>query len=289
MPRHLNCTPPASTTPLTASPQCNERERRDTIVPGMSGSLAKWDRRIGRANELAARHPFAAEALSFYARIADFQKSFYAGLDGHAGSLRGGLDLSVLLPWLPPYLALIEEIAPPPLARSAAEVGSDVLGEFWRGSEELPAAESLIAWTFLQPYAESIADQTSDQVGPVGTQAALCPLCSRRPQVGVLRQLGDGGKRSLICSLCATEWEYRRIVCPACGEEDVNKLPVYVAEELGHVRVEACDTCGHYIKTGDLTKDGRAVPVVDELAAIPLSLWASENGYTKLSPNLLGL
>jgi FdhE protein len=255
----------------------------------MSRSLAKWDRRIGRANELAARHPFAAEALGFYARIAGFQKSLYAALEGQqAGSLRGGLELSVLLPWFPPYLSLIADIAPPPLARSAAELRSDVLEEFWRGSEQLPAAEALIAWTFLQPYAENIADR-ADQAGPVETQAALCPLCSRRPQVGVLRQLGDGGKRSLICSLCATEWEYRRIVCPACGEEDVNKLPVYVAEELGHVRMEACDTCRHYIKTVDLTKDGRAVPVVDELAAIPLSLWASENGYTKLSPNLLGL
>ncbi|HEX3130392.1 MAG TPA: formate dehydrogenase accessory protein FdhE [Thermoanaerobaculia bacterium] len=254
----------------------------------MSRSLAKWDRRIERANELAARHPFAAEALSFYARIAGFQKSFYGGLEGHLegspGSLRGGLDLSVLRPWFPRYLSLIADIAPPPLARSAAELRSDVLEEFWAGGE-LPAAESLIAWTFLQPYAERIADQA----GPVETQSALCPLCSRRPQVGVLRQLGDGAKRSLICSLCATEWEYRRIVCPACGEEDVNKLPVYTAEDLGHVRVEACDTCRHYIKTVDLTKDGRAVPVVDELAAIPLSLWASENGYTKLSPNLLGL
>jgi FdhE protein len=194
------------------------------------------------------------------------------------------LDLSVLLPWFPPYLSLIAEIAPPPLARSAAELGSDVLAEFWAG-EQLPAAEALIAWTFLQPYAEHLADQA----GPAETQAALCPLCSRRPQVGVLRQMGDGAKRSLICSLCATEWEYRRIVCPACGEEEVSKLPVYVAEELPHVRVEACDTCRHYIKTVELTKDGRAVPVVDELAAIPLSLWASEKGYTKLSPNLLGL
>lgn len=262
------------------------------MAPGMSRSR-KWDRRIERANELAARHPFAAEALSFYARIAGFQKSLYAGLEGTSGSLRGELDLLVLLPWFPPYLSLIADIAPPPLARSAAELRSDVLEELWRGSEQLPAAESLIAWTFLQPYAEGIADQAADQAtdqaGPVETQSALCPLCLRRPQVGVLRQLGDGGKRSLICSLCATEWEYRRIVCPACGEEDVNKLPVYVAEELGHVRVEACDTCGRYIKTVDLTKDGRAVPVVDELAAIPLSLWASENGYTKLSPNLLGL
>ena len=246
--------------------------------------LRKWDRRIERANELVARHPFAAEALAFYSRIAGFQKSLYARLEGTPGSLRGDLELSVLLPWFPPFLSLIEEAAPPPLAQSAAELSAGVLAEFWRGGQ-LTAAEALIAWTFLQPYAEHLADQA----GPAETQTALCPLCSRRPQVGVLRQLGDGAKRSLICSLCATEWEYRRIVCPACGEEDVNKLPVYVAEELGHVRVEACDTCRHYIKTIDLTKDGRAVPVVDELAAIPLSLWASENGYTKVIPNLLGL
>jgi formate dehydrogenase maturation protein FdhE len=37
----------------------------------------------------------------------------------------------------------------------------------------------------------------------------------------------------------------------------------------------------HYIKTIDLTKNDRAVSVVDELMAIPLSLWAAENGYTK--------
>ena len=29
-----------------------------------------------------------------------------------------------------------------------------------------------------------------------------------------------------------------------------------------------------------MTKNGKAVPVVDELAAIPVSLWAQENGYT---------
>jgi len=255
----------------------------------MSGSLAKWNRRIERADELAAAHPFAAEALRFYAGIADFQKSLYAGLEGTPGSLRGGLEVSVLLPWFPPFLSLIERIAPPPLARSAAELSADrssvILEEFWRAGEQLTDAEVLISWTFLQPYAEYLADQAE----PAETQAALCPRCSRRPQTGVLRQQGDGAKRSLICSLCATEWEYRRIVCPACGEENVDKLPIYVAEELGHVRVEACDTCRHYIKTIDLTKDGRAIPVVDELAAIPLSLWASENHYTKVSPNLLGL
>jgi len=234
--------------------------------------------------------------LHFYGRIAVFQKSLYASLEAGkgTGALRGDLELPRLLPHLPPFLALIESIAPLPLAQAAAELksGRDVLEEFWRhgrqGTATLTDAEALPAWTFLQPYAEHLADH-SEPTQTQETTPALCPLCSSRPHVGVLRQQGDGGKRSLICALCATEWDYRRIVCPACGEESVDKLPVYTAEELPHVRVEACDTCHHYIKTIDLTKDGRAVPVVDELAAIPLSLWAGENGYMKVSANLLGL
>jgi hypothetical protein len=90
----------------------------------MSRSLAKWDRRIERANELAATHSFAAEALRFYARIASFQKSLYTGLEAGSsppGSLRDGLELTILLPWFAPFLSLIEGIAPPPLAQSAAE------------------------------------------------------------------------------------------------------------------------------------------------------------------------
>jgi FdhE protein len=64
---------------------------------------------------------------------------------------------------------------------------------------------------------------------------------------------------------------------------------VYVAEEFPHVRVEACDTCHVYLKAIDMTKDGLASPEVDELAAVPLDLWAAGRGYAKLQTNLLGL
>ena len=100
-------------------------------------------------------------------------------------------------------------------------------------------------------------------------------------------QQGDGGRRSLTCSFCLAEWPFRRIVCAACGEEDYSKLPVFTAAELPHVRVECCDTCKSYIKTVDLTRNGLAVPLVDEMAAIPLDLWAQERGYQKLQPNLM--
>jgi FdhE protein len=138
----------------------------------------------------------------------------------------------------------------------------------------------------LQPFYEYRASQRPVELG--GEKAA-CPFCGERPQVGVLRGEGDGAKRSLICSLCSTEWDFRRLLCPSCGEEAPEKLPVYLAEEIPYIRVEACDTCHTYIKAVDLSKNGLAVPLVDELATVSLSLWAQEHEYTKLQVNLLGM
>jgi FdhE protein len=102
--------------------------------------------------------------------------------------------------------------------------------------------------------------------------------------VGVLRGEGDGAK-----GLCDLEWSYRRLICANCGEEDKEKLSVFVAAGIEHVRVEACDTCRTYLKSVDLTKDGFAVPVVDEIATVALNLWADEQGYTKIETNVLGM
>jgi FdhE protein len=267
----------------------------------------KWDVRIRRACELAAAHPFAAEGLYFYERLARFQKSLYAEIEAVSGrskvhrfpgALRREFDPFLLLPRFSPFLSRIAQVAPSPLSRFAVELAAqsdgrrqEILMKFWEGGSgsqvDLEPAETLLSWIFLQPYAEYLADHT-EWTAP-SSRPSVCPLCGGKPQVGALRPEGDGGKRSLICSLCATEWDYRRIVCPACGEEDVHKLAVYSAKEFSHVRVEACDGCHSYIKTIDLTKDGHAVPVVDELATTPLNLWAIEHGYLKLQNNFLGI
>jgi FdhE protein len=266
----------------------------------------KWEARIRRAEDLASSHPFASEGLHFYSGVAKAQKQLYARIEAACGtemrtrpqgSLRGEFDSSLLLPLFPFFLSRIEEDAPGPLSQAAHELKAGdanrwqgLLFEFWQDAEgrmDLEPAEELIAWTFLQPYAEYLADHTRQY--PIHATPSQCPVCAAKPQVGVLRPEGDGAKRSLICALCAHEWEYRRIVCPSCGEENPHKLAVYTAEEFGHVRVEACETCHSYIKTVDLSKNGLALPVVDELATIPLNLWATEHGYTKLQINLLGI
>jgi hypothetical protein len=44
--------------------------------------------------------------------------------------LRGELELSILLPRFAPFLSLIEDVAPSPLAQSAAEMKAEEVG--WR-------------------------------------------------------------------------------------------------------------------------------------------------------------
>ena len=266
----------------------------------------EYDARIRRAERLSSEHTFAAEFLDFYKHVAAFQKTLRANIaaasetksrSAPAAELRDPLDLTVLLPHFRGFLSLIEQHAPSALGKSAHQMSllpSDSwvasLEAYWEHAgkydQQVGALAQFLARAFLQPYAESRAAQTPR--APQVVTVRVCPLCGSRPLMGVLRVEGDSGKRFLLCSFCSEEWEFRRIHCPTCGEEVEGKLPVYVAEQLPHIRVEACDTCKFYLRTVDLTKDGHAIPLVDDLAAIPLTLWAHEKGYSRLQPNLLG-
>ena len=65
--------------------------------------------------------------------------------------------------------------------------------------------------------------------------------------------------------------------------------PEEVAEGLPHLRAEACESCRRYLITVDLRREPPAVPVVDELAALPIDLYMQERGFSKIAPNLMGV
>lgn len=272
---------------------------------------ANWDRRISRANELTSSFPSAAEGLRFYSRLATFQKGLYEQIEKSLSDsrtifsdrpLRDELDLFLLLPKFPLFLSTIGQIAPRPLAEIAGTLAQKgpagwqhAIETFWHGDsnariDDLKSngadSDRLLAWIFLQPYAEYLADHR--ELETVQGTPRTCPICGGNPIVGVLRPEGDGSKKFLICMLCAHEWAFRRIYCPACGEEREPQLAYYSAFEIAHVRVDVCDTCHTYLKTVDLTKSGLAIPVVDEVATLPLDLWARQHGYEKLQVNLVG-
>jgi len=261
-----------------------------------------WQRRIQRAKQLAIKYPFAAEILGFYAQVAGFQEDFYRRVEGttqrplEAGHESiGPPELPDLIGNFKPFLSLVEKAGPVALAALARDLQasspqswSELLDASWNTAESTSEApENFLASAFLQPYAEFVRSRLA--LKSEGYTHPLCPFCNRRPGLGVLRQQGDGARRSLMCSFCLAEWEFRRIVCAGCGEENNAKLPVYTASDFDYIRVECCDTCHTYLKTVDLTKDGLAEPIVDEMAAVPLDLWAQEHGYVKLQSNLMGM
>jgi len=286
----------------------------------------KWDRRIARARELAEIYPFARQILLFYSQLTDFQKSSYlqfpsACVSGDSTQSRLPAELdevalgSLETRWRP-FLAMMEGAAPKALAdfarglnASGRDAASCLLRAAWptnhaTGPGELQAPlasaqpaparqagctpfERLCAHAFLQPLAEFLADRA--ELAAPSDRRPFCPYCGSPPLVGVLRPEGEGAKRSLVCSFCRTEWDYVRIACPVCDERREDKLCVYTAPKFDTVRVEACDTCRAYIITVDLTRSGLAVPEVDALAAIPLTLWADETGYQKVTRSVLCL
>lgn len=240
--------------------------------------MKRYDARIARATELAEKHPAARELLVFYRELALFQKCVFDQVDS--------TEIRDLARHFPALLELVRRSGKAKLAELAdGKLNEDLLLRGWQNELEDPV-ERFYARVLLQPFGEYLASRGVVDVAAAGP---VCPFCNARPVAAVLRGEGDGGKRSLLCSICSTEWQFRRMLCPNCGEEDKEKLPVYTASLFVHVRVEACESCKTYIKAIDLTRDGHAVPVVDEIATVALSIWAEERGYAKLESNLLGL
>lgn len=255
-----------------------------------------WATRIDRARELQRQLPAAADLLRFYLTVLQFQRELARTPVREIVSglvLREQIDVSLAVGRLPALLALIAESAPEILAAHAKalqKAGPERLHELFQHALSSPASvqgetDNFFARACLQPLAENLQSQLPrdpDYAAP------LCPACGGFPQLSVLRPEGEGALRWLQCSFCLREWLFRRIVCPWCGEEDKEKLPYYSAQECPYVRVEACDSCRRYLKAVDLSVDGRAVPIVDEVALAVLDVWAADHGYTKIAQNLMG-
>lgn len=258
-----------------------------------------WERRIERAERLAAANEAAQELLIFYGELLRAQKAIYEFLRSRRDWLPSGVledDLKTIRAGVPILLHAVEargnaaliEAARELMRASETEIDAMLLGQ-WRAPSDL----QLFAKAFLQPYARWLAESGAQ---PIDRELEFaenrCPFCGGKPQLSFLQSKessAESGNRDLLCSTCLSTWSYRRIVCANCGEERPAKLGYFHSPEYDHVRIEACDTCKHYIKGIDLTRFGLAVPLVDEVAAAPLDLWAREHGYIKIELNLVGL
>ncbi len=228
--------------------------------------LALCERRVARASVLGARYPESSEALDFYGAVATLQK-------------KPNLSRRDII-------ALVLERGPEALgaqANALDESGFVRAVESYRSGDDRTSPASFFARVLLQRETYC----TRPDVTP-GLVHAHCPRCGSPPQVGVLVAEGDGTVPLLCCALCFEEWSARSGQCVGCGRDD-DETSYWSAPELSHLRVQACERCGVYMHWVDRKSDPQSVADVDEIAALPLDVWAREKGYRKIVPNLVGI
>jgi len=290
------------------------------------GVEAPWAARRSRTEALRARYPFAGEILTLYAALLDVQEHAYARALAARPSSPASYAVEHVLPAV---VDVTVAHGPAHLAQAVRDrsrgAGAVRAVETWIAGADQSPIERYLARAAAGPVLEALTHSGRAYPGagkPGGgpRDERHCSSCGGLPQVSYLAPPGDdlvGARRYLMCSRCATAWPYPRTTCAACGERDGARLPVYaeegtaevemsggivrglarrpepvpagVAPRFPHVRVEACETCARYLLAIDLARDPGAVPVVDEMAAVPLDLYAQERGLSKIVPNLMGV
>lgn len=128
--------------------------------------------------------------------------------------------------------------------------------------------------TALEQLSSALPDDSFAQWGE-----PICPFCGSR--AGMAELSGEGGQKRLCCSTCQQLWNYKRLKCPYCGCEDLDKLSYFTAGE-GTTRVDTCKGCSRYIKTRDQRSAGEDVPLeAEDLLTIHLDLLATKEGFER--------
>lgn len=137
---------------------------------------------------------------------------------------------------------------------------------------------------FLAAYAEGLKDVIDDQAWLKGR----CPVCGGQPMMAKLEQ--ETGKRLLQCHLCRTQWSFKRLECPFCGNGDQGTLRFFYDQEDPLYRVDVCDECKAYLKTVDARQtNDEVVPLVENLATVHLDVIAAREGFRKEDIKLWGV
>ena len=159
------------------------------------------------------------------------------------------------------------------------------LQTWWHGQA---GGEDYLCRALLRPYVEVLSRLGLAPERP--RRPGHCPFCGGAPWIASRRSDpgADGAARRLGCALCGGEWPLGRILCSACDEGDPAKLPSFQSPSYPAARIEACETCRRYVKSIDLTVDGRAIPEVDDLVSLSMDLWAAREGFTRIEPGLAG-
>lgn len=127
----------------------------------------------------------------------------------------------------------------------------------------------------LKPYSAELTDLLDE----TGWQEGHCPTCGGEPATALLKKTQKGRRRYLVCGSCHTQWYFKRIGCPYCGNTEQKDLEIFESDEEKDMRIDVCESCKGYLKT--YIKEGMEEIAVNDWASAHLDAACLEMGYQK--------
>ena len=129
----------------------------------------------------------------------------------------------------------------------------------------------------LKPSLNILKESVTEIITRNGWDYGYCPLCGSSPDIAYL---DNNGKRYLHCELCCYEWNYPRLKCPFCENNNPKELGYFVSEEEDGFRIDFCKKCNSYIKTADMRViESPGSLELENLTTLHLDMLAHEQGF----------
>ena len=121
-------------------------------------------------------------------------------------------------------------------------------------SDDLKIGNEEFIFTLLnsiKPYTVSLATSCEDRLRTIDYSLwteAICPFCGYFADISKIVDSREN-IRILHCGLCENEWQYKRLKCTICGNEDHESMGYYTFDDDDRYRFDYCSRCKGYIKT----------------------------------------
>jgi FdhE protein len=144
-----------------------------------------------------------------------------------------------------------------------------------------PGLLMTLARNALKPALRAWCRQLSPLAKGLPWQKGSCFVCGAEATLAELQE--NYQIKHLRCGQCGADWQFPRMVCLHCGNEDPYTQRYLAAEgRLEKMRVEVCDKCHGYLKViNSFTPTLPEMLTVEDLATLHLDYIAKARGYAR--------
>lgn len=140
-------------------------------------------------------------------------------------------------------------------------------------------AEFALLYT-VKPFLQVFAENAKPYIESENWLQSYCPVCGSKAKTA--RIDGAEGRRHLRCTSCDTEWLFKLLCCPFCGNDNHRSLKFLQIEETPGYGLHVCEQCKGYLKVIDEQKGGSPELLSNEAATVFLDLIAQQQGYRSI-------